>query len=153
MSRLIGYSACSPPPYWQSSKSLSACFGNGLAPAPQSPHIPAHPRVRMSPLNGTEHGDPHRARTKLGSFAIGLVHGVGGSAGVGILLVASIEWQLLGVISLGALAIFTGRSMTILSTGFGAALASRPLRSSLTAVSPGLGVASFAFAIWYGAAA
>jgi hypothetical protein len=59
---------------------------------------------------------------------------MGGSAGVGILLVASIESQLLGVISLGALAIFTGRSMTILSTGFGAALASRPLRSSLTAV-------------------
>jgi hypothetical protein len=88
----------------------------------------------MSPLNSTEHGDPHRARTKLGSFAIGLVHGMGGSAGVGILLVASIESQLLGVISLGALAIFTGRSMTISSTGFGAALASRPLRSSLTAV-------------------
>jgi hypothetical protein len=43
--------------------------------------------------------------------------------------------------------------MTILSTGFGAALASRPLRSSLAAVAPGLGVASFAFAIWYGAAA
>lgn len=71
----------------------------------------------MSPLNSTEHGDPHRARTKLGSFAIGLVHGMGGSAGVGILLVASIESQLLGVISLGALAIFTGRSMTISSTG------------------------------------
>ena len=78
---------------------------------------------------------------------------MGGSAGVGILPVASIESQLLGVISLGALAIFTGRSMTILSTGFGAALASRPLRSSLTAVAPGLGVASFAFAIWYGAVA
>ena len=51
---------------------------------------------------------------------------MGGSAGVGILLVASI-------VSLGALAIFAGRSMTILSTGFGAALASRPHRSSLTA--------------------
>jgi hypothetical protein len=62
----------------------------------------------MSPLNSTEHGDPHCARTKLGPFAIGLVHGMGGSAGVGILLVASIESQLLGVISLGALAIFTG---------------------------------------------
>ena len=43
--------------------------------------------------------------------------------------------------------------MTVLSTGFGAALASRPLRSSLEAVAPGLGVASLAFAIWYGAAA
>lgn len=33
-----------------------------------------HRRYVMSPLNSTEHGDPHRARTKLGSFAIGLVH-------------------------------------------------------------------------------
>jgi hypothetical protein len=30
---------------------------------------------------------------------------------------------------------------------------SRPLRSSLAAVAPGLGVASLAFALWYGAAA
>jgi ABC-type nickel/cobalt efflux system permease component RcnA len=101
----------------------------------------------------TAHAHPHRARTKLGSFAIGLVHGIGGSAGVGILLVSSIESQKLGLISLALLAVFTGVSMTILSTGFGAALASRPLRSSMAAVAPGLGVASLAFAIWYGAAA
>jgi hypothetical protein len=115
--------------------------------------IPAHPctsnvsaqhhRARRSTSHLDEAGlIRHRPRTRNG-----------GSAGVGILLVASIESQLLGVISLGALAIFTGLSMTFLSTGFGAALASRPLRSSLAAVAPGLGVASFAFAIWYGAAA
>jgi hypothetical protein len=96
----------------------------------------------------------HRCATRhRGNDRVRWPHGMGGSAGVGILLVASIESQLLGVISLGALAIFTGRSTTILSTGFGAALATRPLRSSLTAVAPGLGVASFAFAIWYAAAA
>ena len=78
---------------------------------------------------------------------------MGGSAGVGILLVASIESQLLGVISLAVLAIFTGVSMTVLSTGFGAALASRSIRSSLAAVAPGLGVVGLAFAVWYGAAA
>jgi ABC-type nickel/cobalt efflux system permease component RcnA len=120
-------------------------------------HVHEHDGVRHAHLHShaksTEHGHPHRARTKLGSFAIGLVHGMGGSAGVGILLVASIESQLLGVISLGLLAIFTSVSMTILSTGFGAALASRPLRSSLGAFAPGLGVASLAFAVWYGAAA
>jgi ABC-type nickel/cobalt efflux system permease component RcnA len=120
-------------------------------------HTHEHDGVRHAHLHAnaehTEHGHPHRARTKLGSFAIGLVHGVGGSAGVGILLVSSIESQLLGVISLAVLAIFTGVSMTVLSTGFGAALASRPLRSSLAAVAPGLGVASLAFAVWYGAAA
>ena len=120
-------------------------------------HVHEHDGVRHAHLHshaeGAEHRHPHRARTKLGSFAVGLVHGMGGSAGVGILLVASIESPLLGVISLGLLAIFTGVSMTVLSAGFGAALASRPLRSSLAAVAPGLGVASLAFAIWYGAAA
>jgi ABC-type nickel/cobalt efflux system permease component RcnA len=120
-------------------------------------HLHEHDGVRHAHLHsraeGTEHSHPHGARTKLGSFAIGLVHGMGGSAGVGILLVASIESHLLGVISLGLLAIFSGASMTVLSTGLGAALASRPLRSSLGAVAPGLGVASLAFAIWYGAAA
>jgi hypothetical protein len=91
--------------------------------------IPAHPctsnvsaqhhRARRSTSHLDEAGlIRHRPRTRNG-----------GSAGVGILLVASIESQLLGVISLGA------------------------LRSSLAAVAPGLGVASFAFAIWYGAAA
>jgi hypothetical protein len=78
---------------------------------------------------------------------------MGGSAGVGILLVSSIESHALGVISLALVAIFTGVLMTILSTGFGAALASRPLRSSLAAVAPGLGVASLAFGVWYGVAA
>ena len=120
-------------------------------------HAHEHDGVRHAHLHahagGNDHGHPHRGRTKLGSFAIGLVHGMGGSAGVGILLVASIESQLLGVISLAVLAIFTGVSMTVLSTGFGVALASRPLRSSLAAVAPGLGVASLAFAVWYGAAA
>jgi hypothetical protein len=108
----------------------------------------------MSPPNSTEHGDPHRARTKLGSFAIGLVTQNGRrrrrrNPARRVDRIAAARRDLSG----RALTIFTGRSMTILSTGFGAALASRPLRSSLTAVVPGLGVASFAFAIWYGAAA
>jgi ABC-type nickel/cobalt efflux system permease component RcnA len=109
-------------------------------------HLHSHER-------SAEHAHPHRARTKLGSFAIGLVHGMGGSAGVGILLVASIESQVLSVISLALLAIFTAVSMTVLSTGFGAALASRPLRASFDAVAPALAVASLGFALWYGAAA
>jgi ABC-type nickel/cobalt efflux system permease component RcnA len=109
-------------------------------------HLHSHERT-------AEHAHPHHARTKLGSFAIGLVHGMGGSAGVGILLVASIESQALGVISLALLAIFTAVSMTILSTGFGAALASRPLRSSFGVVAPALAFASLGFALWYGAAA
>jgi ABC-type nickel/cobalt efflux system permease component RcnA len=120
-------------------------------------HAHEHGSIRHAHLHShersAEHAHPHHARTKLGSFAIGLVHGMGGSAGVGILLVASIESQALSVISLALLAIFTAVSMTVLSTGFGAALASRPLRSSFAAVAPALAVASLGFAVWYGAAA
>jgi hypothetical protein len=43
--------------------------------------------------------------------------------------------------------------MTMLSTGFGAALGSRPLRSSFAAIAPAFGLASLGFAVWYGAAA
>jgi ABC-type nickel/cobalt efflux system permease component RcnA len=99
------------------------------------------------------HGHAHRARTKLGAFGIGLVHGMGGSAGVGILLVAAIESTSLSVAALALLAIFTGVSMTILSTGFGATLASRPVQASFEVLAPALGVASLAFGVWYGTAA
>jgi ABC-type nickel/cobalt efflux system permease component RcnA len=99
------------------------------------------------------HEHPHADRTRIGAFGIGLVHGMGGSAGVGILLVAAIASPWLSVAALALLAIFTAVSMTILSTGFGATLASAPVRNSLAAVAPGLGVASLAFGLWYGTAA
>ncbi|HEY7707287.1 MAG TPA: HupE/UreJ family protein [Gaiellaceae bacterium] len=100
-----------------------------------------------------QHSHPHRGRTGLSAFGIGLVHGMGGSAGVGVLLVASIESQSLGVVALGLLAIFTAVSMTLLSAGFGFALGTRPMRASFNAAAPVFGLASLAFACWYGAAA
>ncbi len=103
--------------------------------------------------HGTERGHGHQARTRLGAFGIGLVHGMGGSAGVGILLVAAIESTVLSVVSLGLLAIFTAVSMTILSTGFGATLGSRSVQSSFATIAPGLAFASLGFGVWYGTAA
>jgi HupE / UreJ protein len=100
-----------------------------------------------------QHSHPHRGRTALSAFGIGLVHGMGGSAGVGVLLVASIESQALGVVSLALLAIFTAVSMAILSAGFGLGLSTRPMQASFAAVAPAFGLASLAFACWYGAAA
>jgi hypothetical protein len=99
------------------------------------------------------HSHPHRGRTALSAFGIGLVHGMGGSAGVGVLLVASIESPLLSVVALALLATFTAVSMTMLSAGFGAVLASRPLQASFAATAPAFALASLAFAVWYGAAA
>jgi hypothetical protein len=99
------------------------------------------------------HPETHGARTRTGAFAIGLVHGIGGSAGVGVLLLASIQSHALAIVSLFLLAVFTALSMTILSTGFGSMLVARPMRSVFAAVAPALGATSLAFGLWYGAAA
>ena len=111
-------------------------------------HVHAHgPGVQRG------HGHPHGARTPLGAFSIGLLHGVGGSAGVGVLIVASVESTGLAVLSLALLAAFTAVSMCALSTGFGLTLVSRPVRAAWSGVAPALGAASLAFGLWYGTAA
>lgn len=94
----------------------------------------------------------HQARTPAGAFGVGLVHGMGGSAGVGVLLLAAIPSRGLAVASLVVLAVFTAVSMTIVTTGFGALLSARRVSTSLRRAIPALGVASLAFGFWYGAA-
>ena len=93
------------------------------------------------------------ARTRLGAFGIGLVHGMGGSAGVGVLIVASVHSTALAVVSLGVLAVFTAISMTMLSTGFGLTLVTRPVRAAFGGVAPALGASSLLFGLWYATAA
>jgi ABC-type nickel/cobalt efflux system permease component RcnA len=120
-------------------------------------HVHEHDGVRHRHLHehrlAAAHAHPHRARTPLGAFAIGLVHGMGGSAGVGVLLVAAVETTWLAVASLVLLAAFTAVSMTIVSTGFGLTLVSRPVRAVFNGVAPTLAAASLAFGVWYGTAA
>jgi hypothetical protein len=99
------------------------------------------------------HPDAHGARTRTAAFVIGLVHGMGGSAGVGVLLLASIQSRATAVASLLLLAACTAVSMTALSTGFGSILVARPVRAVFATVAPALGALSLAFGIWYGAAA
>jgi ABC-type nickel/cobalt efflux system permease component RcnA len=100
-----------------------------------------------------KHIHRHEGRTPLSAFGIGLVHGMGGSAGVGVLILATVESTALAVVSLVLLAAFTAVSMTILSTGFGYTLGSRPVRGAFNRVAPALGLASLAFGIWYGLSA
>ena len=99
------------------------------------------------------HPHAHGARTRRGAFAVGLMHGVGGSAGVGVLVLASVRSTGLAVISLVLLAAFTAVSMSLLSSGFGSMLASRPARAAVGGVAPALGGASLAFGVWYATAA
>jgi High-affinity nickel-transport protein len=98
------------------------------------------------------HSHPHglgRVRRPLQAFGIGLVHGTGGSAGVGILLLASIRGHLLAVAALAIFALCTALSMALLSTGFGRALASAPARASFDRLAPALALLSLAFGAWY----
>jgi ABC-type nickel/cobalt efflux system permease component RcnA len=113
-------------------------------------HTHVHPHERPAQR---AHPHAHRARTPLGAFAIGLVHGMGGSAGVGVLILATVESTGLAIASLFLLALFTAVSMTVLTTGFGFTLTSRPVRGAFNTIAPALGVASLAFGVWYGLSA
>jgi sulfite exporter TauE/SafE len=57
------------------------------------------------------------------------------------------------VVALGILALGTAASMTLLTTGFGLALASAPARRAWNRLAPALGVASLAFGVWYASGA
>ncbi len=95
----------------------------------------------------------HAVRTPAGAFGIGLVHGMGGSAGIGVLLLAAIPSETVAVASLVVLAFFTAVSMTIVTSGFGWTLSLRPVAGAVTASIPAIGLASLAFGLWYSAAA
>ena len=94
-------------------------------------HIHAHARPQV--------------RRPAQAFGIGLVHGTGGSAGVGVLLLASIHDHWIAVAALALFALCTALSMTLLSTGFGRALGA----VSLDRLAPAFGLFSLAFGAWY----
>jgi high-affinity nickel permease len=110
-----------------------------------------HGAFATSPLGQDEH--VHRVRSPTGAFGIGLVHGMGGSAGVGVLLLAAIPSRQLALVALVVLAVFTAVSMTIVTTGFGAALSARRVSGAVATAAPALALSSLAFGVWYAAAA
>ena len=122
-------------------------------------HLHVHSHDEGIHVHGHSHdgeSHPHRtvkARSPYQAYGIGLVHGMGGSAGVGVLLLATIDSHVIGVVALALFAFFTAVSMAILSTGFGRTLGSRPAQRSFARVAPVLGVLSFAFGVWYAAGA
>jgi hypothetical protein len=110
-----------------------------------------HAHLQIHATSGS-HDHAHKLRTPFGAFGIGLLHGMGGSAGVSSLLLASIDSQRLAVVSLVILAIFTAVSMTFTTAALGVTRISAPIRRSFNAVAPALGLASLTFGVWYAAA-
>ncbi len=117
------------------------------------PHVHEEPRARHT---GGTHGHSHAeglGRTPLAAYGIGLVHGIGGSAMVGLLVVGAASNRMLGVVGLLLFAGGTAVSMALVSSAFGYALARGPIARLVAPLVPVLGLASLAFGFWYAAGA
>jgi high-affinity nickel permease len=94
---------------------------------------------------------PHRhpTRSVRQAYGIGLVHGMGGSAGVGVLLLASIHEPTEAVAALVLFSLFTAVSMALASTTFGVAMSRAAVARRTVASVPVLAAFSLAFGVWY----
>ena len=97
------------------------------------------------------HGHAHRVprRTSISSYGVGLVHGIGGSGGLTLLLISTISDRAQATGALLLFAAGTAVSMALLSTAFGLVIAGGPIARNFERVAPVLGVLSMAFGVWY----
>ncbi len=104
--------------------------------------------------DGHAHEHAHEPERRLGrsplqAYGVGLVHGAGGSAGVGILLLAAIPDHAEAAIALLLFSAAAALSMAALSLLFGLALTRGPVLRRMTAVIPLMGLASLTFGAYY----
>jgi high-affinity nickel permease len=93
---------------------------------------------------------PAATRTRVQAYGIGLVHGIGGSAGVGVLVLAAIPSHAEALAALALFSLFSALSMALASSAFGLALArGGGALPGQIAVVPALGALSLAFGVWY----
>jgi ABC-type nickel/cobalt efflux system permease component RcnA len=103
----------------------------------------AHPEV---------HAHPHAealGRSPRAAYAIGLLHGAGGSAGAGLLLLAAVPDRGVAAIALGVFAAATALSMALVSAAFGHTLARHGVARLLERLVPVMGVGAGLFGVWY----
>jgi len=112
------------------------------------PHLHVHSHARER-----GHAHEHAVRTPAKAFAIGLVHGTAGSAGVAVLLIAAIPSTLLACVALVVLVAGCALSMALMSAAVGGALSAVSSRRRLTRAIPALGSVALAFGAWYVVAA
>ena len=96
-----------------------------------------------------EHRHAALTRSPLSSYSVGLVHGIGGSGGITLLLLSTISDK---AEAAGALLLFaagTAVSMALLSTVFGLAIARGPIGRKFERAAPVLGTMSMVFGVWY----
>jgi cytochrome c biogenesis protein CcdA len=96
-----------------------------------------------------EHAHPIPRRTPFSAYGIGLVHGIGGSGGLTLLLLSTISNQAEAAAALLIFAAGTAVSMALLSTALGLVIAGDPIGRNFERVAPILGILSMAFGAWY----
>ena len=110
------------------------------------PHLHVHSHKESATHDG--HGHAVR-RTPLSSYSVGLVHGIGGSGGLTLLLLSTISDRAEAAAALLLFAAGTAISMALLSTVFGLVIAGGPVAHHFERVAPVLGVLGVAFGTWY----
>jgi ABC-type nickel/cobalt efflux system permease component RcnA len=116
-------------------------------------HRHLHPHGEHAGHDHEHAPEPVLGRSPLQAYGIGLVHGVGGSAGIGVLLLAGIADRAVAVLALVLFALATAFSMWLLSCAFGFVLTRGVVVGRVLALAPALGAASLAFGLWYTLAA
>ncbi len=114
----------------------------------------AHPHVHESHRvdHAREHAHAHAeglGRSPLAAFGIGMVHGLGGSAGAGSLVVGTASSQLPAIGGLLVFAAGTALAMGIASAAFGHALTREPLAKRVGSLVPLLALVGLVFGGWY----
>ena len=115
----------------------------------------AHPHVHegsraghTAPTHVHRHADA-LGRSPLAAYGIGLVHGIGGSAMVGLLVVGAAPTRMLGVLALLLFAAGTAISMALVSSAFGYVLVRGPMARLVGPLLPLVGGISLVFGMWY----
>lgn len=124
---------------------LHRWWHNWVHPAPSMIAAEQHTHVRHDLHHAQEGGN----RTPLGAFAIGLLHGAGGTAGLTLLLLARIPDRAEATTALVVFAVGTAMSMVVLSAGFGWIITTSPIARQLNRAAPLLGLASLVFGFGY----
>jgi cytochrome c biogenesis protein CcdA len=125
-------------------------------------HVHAHSHGGSLHVHPHEHGALHARsvphehvhahatlRSPRAAFGVGLVHGIGGSAPGGILMVAAAPDPARALAALFVFAAGTGLSMVIASGAAGVALSHGPIARRFGYVAPILGGGALAFGMWY----
>lgn len=95
----------------------------------------------------------HLWRTPLTACGVGMLHGIAGSAGVGVLLVGAVYTGTTAATALAVFALAAALSMALVSAVFGCALSHDAVRSRLRMLVPLFVSAGLAVGVWYAASA